>query len=1170
MPSTVRQLKYFANFEKAAISVLARYVMAKKRTDGNEPSKGLSFGYGLYESGYSPDINLIQNYLDANNNTFPNNSAFNTWPELDEKINVELAYTYVFASIFRFGYLMPTIYDGLYNSQKEIWYQIVRIFFLTDLANGGMQKFYEGDDFIVYTNDQDVADLIVDGLIWYADQFEESFGARINHPLLVTIYGSAETYTYTRRGNNNEVENGGEALSHSLLRAGPMVENIDTELNKLLTKYAQGHEFMHNTFASLAVTEPPIWLNEGSAMFAGVDNLQGYNGITVNNFENYHDYFWNDNGMYFPDLPDIFQMNGGFGYGMGFSSFAFIKDNFSKEALLQFMKRGDDFSIIGYTNIDQFQRHLYEYLYNQYMPDFLFNPNWDLETNFTPSTNFTFNWDGHYIKNLVLEYSSDGMTSWNQIAEVSFDAGSYTWVIPNSANCVLRFSDKDFPDIYFTYQILGDKPKFDKVMQMTFENSAANLIQNNMKGRVKGEVSFIARGGENGDYAEFDGVWDVVSVQNYPNLSLENDWTIQGDFMIDNTTGIMNQKPVLLEKLSTNMWNKNYLILFNDNGLNNLLFEYKLENGNTVRLEVDNAGITDGNWYTFYFTRSTENNIAEARVYDQFGNMLGSEIRQLNGEGPVLTGSGDLYLGSSAFGFEKCLQGGLDNIIISDTYHDALMSNAANNAPVVNDIPDQIIEEGGNFAIINLDDFVIDFESTSSEISWSSGSNSELSVAIDGNRVATVTIPNAEWNGSEIITFTATDPEGVSGSDDAIFTVTGVNDAPVVNDIQDQTIDEGGSLAAINLDNFVTDIDNEDEEITWSFIGNDKLSIEVNANRVATVTIPNAEWNGSETITFTATDPEGASGSDDVVFTVTNVNDGPIVSNIANQTIDEGGNFTTIQLDNYVTDIDNEDSEISWSFSGNDALSIEVDANRVATILTPNGDWFGNETISFTAKDPGNVSDSKDVKFTVNNVNDPPVISGVPELIEFVSDTSFTIDIFEFISDVETAIDSLLCEFSINSDSILFSYDDGTGVLTLSAELQFGGEGDLIWSVNDSEAIVKDTIQIEVEKAIIIGVDDKIIIPDEYVLHQNYPNPFNPTTMIKYGLPEQSNIKLEIFNMLGQSVGLLINDNKSAGYYETTWDASYLPSGLYLVSLRAEGLNTKKSFVQVKKALLLK
>ena len=76
--------------------------------------------------------------------------------------------------------------------------------------------------------------------------------------------------------------------------------------------------------------------------------------------------------------------------------------------------------------------------------------------------------------------------------------------------------------------------------------------------------------------------------------------------------------------------------------------------------------------------------------------------------------------------------------------------------------------------------------------------------------------------------------------------------------------------------------------------------------------------------------------------------------------------------------------------------------------------------------------------------------------------------------------------------------------------------------------------------------------------------------MVKYGLPEQSNVKIEIFNMLGQSVGILVNSEKQAGFYETTWNADNLPSGIYLISIRAEGLSSKKSFVQVKKSLLLK
>lgn len=105
---------------------------------------------------------------------------------------------------------------------------------------------------------------------------------------------------------------------------------------------------------------------------------------------------------------------------------------------------------------------------------------------------------------------------------------------------------------------------------------------------------------------------------------------------------------------------------------------------------------------------------------------------------------------------------------------------------------------------------------------------------------------------------------------------------------------------------------------------------------------------------------------------------------------------------------------------------------------------------------------------------------------------------------------------------------------------------------------------------ITLDINDEMIIPDELVLRQNYPNPFNPTTMVEYGIPEQSKIKIEIFNMLGQSVDLLVNSEKSAGYHETTWNAENLPSGIYLVRIRAEGLDSKKIFTQVKKAILLK
>jgi len=310
--------------------------------------------------------------------------------------------------------------------------------------------------------------------------------------------------------------------------------------------------------------------------------------------------------------------------------------------------------------------------------------------------------------------------------------------------------------------------------------------------------------------------------------------------------------------------------------------------------------------------------------------------------------------------------------------------------PVVSGIPDQTIEEGKTFASIKLDDYVSDPDNIDSEIKWSYSGNTKLNVNIDANRVAVITIPDPEWNGSETITFTAKYPGGLSASDSAKFTVTPVNDPPVVTDIPGQTIEEGKAFASIKLDDYVSDPDNPDSEITWTYTGNTMLNVNIDANRVAFITASDPEWNGSEIITFTAKDPGGLTASDSAKFTVTPVNDPPVVTDIPGQTIEEGKTFALIRLDDYVYDPDNADTEITWTYAGNISLSVVIDENRVVIIKAPDSKWNGSETITFTATDPSGLSDSDSAKFIVIPVNDPPVVADIPgqtieEGKEFVS-----------------------------------------------------------------------------------------------------------------------------------------------------------------------------------------
>ena len=89
-------------------------------------------------------------------------------------------------------------------------------------------------------------------------------------------------------------------------------------------------------------------------------------------------------------------------------------------------------------------------------------------------------------------------------------------------------------------------------------------------------------------------------------------------------------------------------------------------------------------------------------------------------------------------------------------------------------------------------------------------------------------------------------------------------------------------------------------------------------------------------------------------------------------------------------------------------------------------------------------------------------------------------------------------------------------------------------------------------------------VPDTYSLSQNYPNPFNPSTNIKFSVPDLSFVNITVYNLIGQEVIQLVNKELQKGYYEVSFNASNLPSGVYLYRLQAG------NFAETKKMLLMK
>jgi hypothetical protein len=95
-------------------------------------------------------------------------------------------------------------------------------------------------------------------------------------------------------------------------------------------------------------------------------------------------------------------------------------------------------------------------------------------------------------------------------------------------------------------------------------------------------------------------------------------------------------------------------------------------------------------------------------------------------------------------------------------------------------------------------------------------------------------------------------------------------------------------------------------------------------------------------------------------------------------------------------------------------------------------------------------------------------------------------------------------------------------------------------------------------------------IPDLYSLSQNYPNPFNPSTTIKFSLSSDSKVNISVFNILGQRVSELLNETRSAGNYEITFDARKLSSGVYLYRIDASGMDGKLNYSNTRKMILMK
>jgi hypothetical protein len=430
--------------------------------------------------------------------------------------------------------------------------------------------------------------------------------------------------------------------------------------------------------------------------------------------------------------------------------------------------------------------------------------------------------------------------------------------------------------------------------------------------------------------------------------------------------------------------------------------------------------------------------------------------------------------------------------------------DAINNAPTLSDIPDKQINEGSTDTI-NLDLYVSDIENTDQEIIWtiSPENPTYLDVTIDDDRVATIAPRDSNWNGSETITFIATDRgnilEGLkkSVSDDVQFTVAPVNDPPVI--ISQKTslsTPEETSLEILISHLNVEDIDNDISE----------LSLTVNPGTDYTfsgnIITPSTDFNGTLNVNVIVSDPEDDSDVFSMDVEVTPNNDVPVIVSQSLIEVQEEGSVELLLTYLDVTDPDNVYPD-EHTLIVMDGDNYTHDSN----IVTPDTDFNGSLAVPVKVRDLQYESDTFDLIIDVLAVNDTPRFTSIPDTsAEEGSD-------YEYYFTAEDAEDEVLTFTLLKKPEwlgVLF-YDSG-GLFLGKPGYEDAGQDSVILRATDSQSAFS-------EQMFVINIKNTtaLIENETGFTELIYPNPATDYIKVK---PHESfaNGIFQLFNLFGEEV----------------------------------------------------
>ncbi|MEF1192273.1 tandem-95 repeat protein, partial [Vibrio parahaemolyticus] len=357
---------------------------------------------------------------------------------------------------------------------------------------------------------------------------------------------------------------------------------------------------------------------------------------------------------------------------------------------------------------------------------------------------------------------------------------------------------------------------------------------------------------------------------------------------------------------------------------------------------------------------------------------------------------------------------------------DSLIVNRVNDAPTIKvDAVESITEDAVSTDTVVATLTVRDTDTPEDQLTVSLENNSNGYFVLVGNEVKL----------TQAISASVSDGVNPTANDSDSLVVNRVNDAPTVeNAIADQVLSEDFATYTIDLNEVFKDTDSS---LEFSVSGNNSIQISI-VNGVATIN-PTADWNGSEILTFTATDPSGESVSQTVNFTVAPVVD--IEADSTNVVEDTPTIINVLGNDTF----EGKDKVVSLDAENGPKNGTVIVNNDGTVTYTPDDNYVGEDTFTYIITS-GGVSESTTVNVDVTPVNDAPVAKD--DIATTQEDTAVTIDVLPNDTDVDGD------KLSVESASV--PKEQGTvevvnGKLVFTPAENFNGDAEITYTVTDGQ-----------------------------------------------------------------------------------------------------------------------